>query len=49
MMRLKMVADRLVGQLVPKATAGACIPPDCYYDAYGRRCCYNCLGVQTCR
>lgn len=49
MMRLKMAADRLVGRLVPKATAGACLPPDCYYNSCGAYCCADCTGRYTCR
>ncbi len=49
MMQLKRAADRLIGQLVPKASAGACVPPDCYTDRYGRRCCYSCYGTLVCR
>ncbi len=48
------LADRLVGAIVPKTTAGACPCGDCYYTCYGcgtnsRRCCTNCYCTsKTC-
>ena len=50
---LGMLADRLVGAIVPKTAAGACVCNDCYYtQCYNtgcRRCCTNCNCTQeTC-
>jgi hypothetical protein len=51
---LGILADRLVGAIVPKTNAGACVCNDCYYtpcSAGGgngcKRCCTNCNCTST--
>lgn len=44
------MADRLLGHVVPRTSAGACACGDCYYTPYGsgcKRCCANCTCTKT--
>jgi hypothetical protein len=53
---MNSLADRLVNLVAPKATAGACIPPDPYTAScgckssriYAKSCSNNCAGTVFC-
>ena len=50
------LADLMLGLVAPKATAGACIPPDPWLQSCGckshsiwvKNCSYNCAGKAIC-
>ena len=53
---INSLADRVLGVVAPKMTAGACVPPDSWtqscgcksYFIYSKPCHYGCTGNAVC-